>query len=178
MGCDIHAFVEYKETWDNGHEQWTAFSGELDLGRNYFIFGCLTNGNVRYPIKIKPGVEPKGLPSIVSWEVEHANTLYITEKGDGERETTIANALKWAKDYGKKFTYDVKSNQPIKIENPDWHTHSWLTVKEYEAILKTAEKIAKKEGESIYFPYWSVLDLMKSLTKRGEEARLVFWFDN
>lgn len=178
MGCDIHAFIEYKETWDDGSEHWNSFSDEISLGRNYFMFGCLTNGNVRYPIRIKSGVDPKGLPPNVSWEVENANTLYITEKGEGEYEATMSNAMRWVRDYGKKFTYHPESKKPVKIENPDWHTHSWLTIKEYEAILKTAEKIAKKEGENVYFMYWSVLDLMKSLAKRGEEARLVFWFDN
>jgi len=176
MGCDIHAFVEYKENYEED-SYWRAFSDEISLGRNYFMFGCLTNGHVRYRIRLKSGIDPKGLPSGVSWEVNDSNTLYISDDGEGGREVTMKTALKWAKEHNKKFIYDSQKS-PIRIENPDYHTHSWLTVSEYEAIVKEAQKISKKKDEGVNVMYLIILDLMKSMLKRGIETRLVFWFDN
>lgn len=72
MGCDIHGFIEYRDKDDKRDEpNWNSVSvDELSLGRNYNVFGYLTDGQVRYDPELKFGVHPKGLPKgNMSWEV-------------------------------------------------------------------------------------------------------------
>jgi hypothetical protein len=75
MGCDIHGFIEYRSKDDKRDEPiWNAVSEELSLGRNYNVFGYLTDGQVRYNPELEFGVRPKGLPKgNLSFEVREAN---------------------------------------------------------------------------------------------------------
>lgn len=72
MGCDIHAFVEYKSKHDFRHDaRWDSFSSDqINLDRNYNLFGYLTNGQVRYDPDMEYGINPRGLPEYPSHEVE------------------------------------------------------------------------------------------------------------
>ena len=182
MGCDIHAFIEYRDKEDKREEAyWEAFSGELSLGRNYYMFGYLTNGNVRYGgVNLKFGVDPKGLPKDPSYEIKNNSRLWITEKGEGDNETTLEKAEKWNKSLGCKIHYDHwnDKSKPSHVDHPDLHSHSWLSLKEYKMILDAAIKDQKKHHEWVNIQYKVIYDLMKSLDKNGMEVRLVFWFDN
>lgn len=179
MGCDIHAFVEFKDKKDKRNDPyWRSYSDEIDLGRNYYMFGCLTNGNVRQSVKLKNGVDPKGLPDKVSFTVEVASTLYITKTGEGDNETTLEKAKRWAEGGRCKLHYrDSDPTNPFRVDHPDWHNHSWLTCDEYGAIIKEAKK-NKDDDEWVGVDYLATLDLMKSFDKRGMDVRLVFYFDN
>lgn len=42
MGCDIHAYVEYKKADNNG--DWISFGGRINPGRNYSLFGRMAEG--------------------------------------------------------------------------------------------------------------------------------------
>lgn len=56
MGCDIHAYVEYRPA---GRSDWLSFGGQFVLYRNYDIFGhiaAVRRGD------IKPVVPPRGIP--------------------------------------------------------------------------------------------------------------------
>lgn len=53
-------FLEYRPK----KMDWEIFSlGEINLGRNYEMFGNLTGGRVRGEISVKTIIEPRGLPN-------------------------------------------------------------------------------------------------------------------
>ncbi len=62
MGTDIHGFIEVHE---NGH--WTA-KGDVDLDRNYVLFGCLFG--VRNRGNFRPLFPNRGLPEGISQETQ------------------------------------------------------------------------------------------------------------
>ena len=62
--------------------------------------------------------------------------LYITEDGKGDKEVTLESPQKWKY---CKIINDDKGN-PYKVEHPNWHSHSWMTIDE----LKQAYKWYKK----------------------------------
>lgn len=143
------------------------------------MFGYLTNGIVRYDPNLKFGIDPKGLPKDnLSYDVQNACRLYITEKGEGDNETTMENALKYNEKYGCKLYYSERDKEkPLFVDSPDLHSHSWLSLTEYEMLI---DEMKKNEDEDVYVnvQFLAVLDLMKSLENNGMKTRFVFWFDN
>lgn len=167
MGCDIHAFIEFKP---KEYDYWDSFGGELNLGRNYEMFGFLTDGEVRSGDSLKSSIPPRGIPDgKLSWDVDDSLKLYITEDGKGEHETTLEDAQRWR---GK--IYNDKDGKPYMVDHPDWHTHSWLTYKEFKSILDEM----KRKRIDVYTPYKAVLSVMKTFEEEKYLTRLVFWFDN
>lgn len=178
MGADIHMYVEYvhkegkKRSEDNGElPGWISFGGRINPGRNYILFGYLAG--VRYnPVA---ALTPKGLPNDLGYMSLYDSRLYITEDGKGEHETTMENALRWNK-VGRKLHND-REGKPRWVDHPDWHSHSWLTTKEFSKVLKKYLKDTHDWGDAI--EYRALLSAMKTLEKSGEyESRVVFWFDN
>ena len=102
------------------------------------------------------------------------NRLFITEKGEDERECTLEQAKKW-ETYGRKITY--QNDVPTFVEHPEWHSHTWLNLKEYKQALKLYKK-NNSPSYGVPIEYQAILDLMKSLKKSGAIPKLVFWFDN
>lgn len=186
MGCDIHMYIEYvhksdverykkelKEKKEDARKPYiNSFGDRLNPGRNYCMFGCLARG-VRDDID--GAIEPKGLPpqDEMGYMSMSDNRVYITEDGEGDNECTIYQAMKW-EEYGRKITY--RDDKPIFIENPDWHSYTWLTIKEYREALDLYKQNSMFDGAPI--EYQAVLDLMKSFKKNGAIPRIVFWFDN
>jgi hypothetical protein len=186
MGADIHMYIEYvhksdverykkelKEKKEDARKPYVhSFGDRLNPGRNYCMFGCLAKG-VRSDID--GAIEPKGLPPedqlghTSMWD----NRVYITEDGEGDNECTIYQAMSWEK-YGRKITY--RDDKPIFVENPDWHSYTWLTLKEYKEALDLYKQNSIFDGVPI--EYQAVLDLMKSFKKNGAIPKIVFWFDN
>ena len=64
-----------------------------------------------------------------------------------------------------------------RVTHPDWHSHSWLNIKEYEESLLYVLKLLEKE-EHWLVEYFAILASMKELENRECETRVVFWFDN
>ena len=188
MGADIHMYVEYvyksdverykkelKEKKEDIRKPYVhSFGDELNPGRNYCMFGCLAKG-VREDID--EAIEPKGLPSEdqLGYMSMWGNRVYITENGDGDGECTIGQAIKW-EEYGRKITY--RDDKPIYVENPDFHSYTWLTLKEYQEALKLYQKNSVFRFDGVPIEYQAVLDLMKSFKKNGAIPKIVFWFDN
>lgn len=143
------------------------------------VFGYLTNGRVRYEPSLEFGVDPKGLPEgALSYTVKNASRLYISEDGEGENETTMEKALKYNQQYRCKLYYnDRDKEKPVYVDHPDFHSHSWLSLTEYEMLI---DEMKKNEDEDVYVgvDYLAVLDLMKSLENNGMKTRFIFWFDN
>jgi hypothetical protein len=171
MGCDIHAYIEYK---DPKYDWWDSFATGINPGRNYTMFGLMAKG-VRSDYN--DGFIPKGLPENLAYVTESDNRLYITNNRDGSRTCTLDDAEKF-KEYGCKVINN-KEGKPTWVTHPDWHTHSWLTIDEFEKALNTYYKKAEIEGYSgKLIEYESILAVMKRLKELDCETRLVFWFDN
>jgi hypothetical protein len=169
MGCDIHMYIEYKSK-KREDNSWFNFGGRINPGRNYFMFGILAG--VR--CIVEGAFEKKGLPENLSFESKNGNYVYIYEDDKSENSCTLETAKSWEKSWGCKIIY-TKDNVPYKVENPDWHTHSWLSVDEFE---KAMEIYKSKAEYSIYVKYEAILAAMKKLAEFDNEVRIVFWFDN
>lgn len=162
MGCDIHAYIEYK--WDEDHgypSHWHSFGGELNLPRSYRTFALMAG--VRGDAD--PVVAPRGIPAEMGWSAESDYWTYVGphskdfEARKARAEDWVKAGLSVWKDESKEF-----------VSGPDWHTHSWLTPDEY------AKVVSQLEGDSP--EYRAVLAALLSFELSGCQARLVFWFDN
>jgi hypothetical protein len=168
MGCDIHMFIEHKHKDDN---YWRPFGGRIHGRRNYTLFGYLAN--VRGDGAI---IEPRGLPEELGYEADALAYYYITDtKSEGEQCTTLQTARNWEKNYGCKIITN-SDGEPKYVQHPDWHTYSWLTTKEFRAVLKKYNKQIPKEYAE--YEYEAILSAMAKLEKFNLDVRLVFWFDN
>lgn len=180
MDCDIHMYIEYKPK-KSEFDDWESFGGKINPGRDYVMFGLMSKG-VR--TEFDESHPPKGRIPIgkSGWKSEDDSLLYITKDGDQEGETTIIKALRWSKTYGLNLHKYGESEEPVCIDHPDYHSHSWLTIEEYEKSLKDYEQIATECGYVFKQPdvkYFAVLSSMKTLESNGEnEVRVVFWFDS
>jgi len=167
MGCDIHAFIDYNKP---GEDYVHPLSEELYLDRDYAVFSKLANVR-NYDEDIEPISEPRGLPEKVSYIVSDENSLYISEIETNSDYCTKEDAENWVKCGASKYTDDHKSS----VTNPDYHSHPWLSVEEYEQAIKELQTVIKYKLNVNYF---AVLAAMKFLQDNGYEVRLVFWFDN
>ena len=176
-------YVEYTRVEDKNQltevkkpSYWMSWGGRINPGRDYVLFGYLSKG-VRYDAD--KGFEAKGLPDELGWQSLLESRLYISKDGNdsGEYATTLEKALEWNQRFGCKLTYD-KDGNPTHVDHPDWHSHSWLTTKEFEQAIKLSQKDKNSWG-SVGIEYKALLAAMKSFEKTKKyEARVVFWFDN
>lgn len=190
MGADIHMYVEYRnkkqakerETRGDG-PYWVSYGDGMNPGRNYTMFAVLAGVRGQYA----ESFEPKGkIPrELMGWSAGCDAVMYIYNKNDEDKGwdnyVTLEKATEWSK-YGNKITYD-RNGEPSAVEHPDWHSHSWMSIKELEKAYKIYAKKASKEwNEKITKPpveWMALLASMKALEDDGEnEVRVVFWFDN
>jgi hypothetical protein len=166
-------YIQYKR---KGSDFWQGFGGRINPGRNYGMFGILAGVRCSIPNSF----EAKGIPTHdISYQCKDDLYLTITEDGKGDGETTLERALDWNKHYGSKLLYS--NEKPYRVLHPDWHSHSWLTVKELANAYRMYSALHKKEwgAASVPVEYKAILAAMKSIEKTGEyEAEVVFWFDN
>ena len=166
MGCDIHAFIDFNKP---GEDWCQCFSDELSLDRDYAVFAKLA-GVRNHGDEIVPISEPRGLPQNVSWTVSGEDNLFVVEKDENESGTcTKEQADGWVARGISKYK-DEKH-----ISNPDHHSHSWVSLQEYEKALSELSGIIKYK---LAVEYFAVLSAMKTIAENGYEVRLVFWFDN
>lgn len=157
MGCDIHCYIEHRAKND---PHWQSFGGRINPGRSYGMFGRLAG--VRRDGAL---VEPRGLPESLGWESASDSKVYIVE-GVGDAPDGCcrrSDAERWVASGSSTLCREGKA-----VTHPDWHTPSWLTPNEWEAALMP-ESLTE---------YRAVLAAMRSFETAGEEARIVFWFDN
>ena len=160
MGCDIHAFIDY----DCDMTDWTyanSFAEEIDLPRNYLLFGLLAG--VRQRIDVEPVSLPKGLPDKVSWPVERRYTIYISDVERDKVQQWLANG--WS---------TLWRNH--RITNPDWHSASWLSVDELEEVERRYDSYVA--NHHLIQIRNNVLAAIIAAMKMLPAGRLVFWFDN
>ncbi len=159
MGCDIHAYIEYKA---KGQQYWHDFGGRINPGRDYFLFGRLADG-VRGD---GPALVPaRGMPKDAAWSARDDGFLFITEDGQGDKCCTVENARQWSP-WTEWKIHDY-------VAHPDWHSHSWATADEWEKAVEPC-----LTGERVEYAYAAVLAAMRSFEANGYESRVVFWFDN
>ncbi len=163
MGCDIHAFIEYRRSAD----RWWPFGSEFRLGRDYDLFGCLAG--VRSG-KHNPVASGRGVPSDVAYAADSENKLWISDSLE-EGCTTKENADHWIS--SGNSTPIMRDGKMVAVTHPDWHSHSWCTMDELTTVLETVSAEHAPSPD-----YYAVLAAMKQLEEMGHEARLVFWFDN
>lgn len=177
MGCDIHAYVETTTSNTGEKGYWTNFGSKFHLDRNYGMFGFLAGVRT----DDKPIVSPRGLPENLAFRTDDDAFFRISDEyADQPGYCSFAEAQRY-ETYGSRIhLYDGK---PWKIDNPDWHTHSWLTPEEfdrviaaYEAKYVTGEHATENRRWSA--EYHALSAAMKSLQTFGLKVRLVFWFDN
>jgi hypothetical protein len=175
MGCDAHFYIQYKKKTEDD-QLWRNFGGRLNPGRNYAMFGILAGVRDKNP---PHSFEPKGIlpEEKQSWYVRNDLYLYITEDGKGDNETTLERAKSWG---GCQIINDINGD-PYKVDHPDWHSHSWMTIEEYKQALKWYKEYAKEDGieGGVPFDYKVILKVMKVLENNGRnDVLLIFWFDN
>lgn len=164
MGCDIHAYIEHKP---KNRESWQSFGGRINPGRIYGMFAKLAD--VRNTFGIKPISEPRGIPDGISSGAFEDYTMYITET-EGENYVTTERAAAWVKDGSSKYLRNDHF-----VSNPDWHSESWCNADELEQAITDVWRSGFNGCEV----EWKVLvATMRSFEQQGEDARLVFWFDN
>lgn len=188
MGCDVHFYVEYtykdklevyNKAIENGEKPkdsvfWRCFGSRMNPGRNYSLFGILSKGVRGYNNK---GFDARGLPSHdnLGFYAMDDSRLFITGSGEGDNVCTLETALDWQKRLNCKIYYN-NENKATFVDNPDHHSHSWLTTKEFEKALRIYKTEEKFDSP---VEYAALLSAMKTLEKSGHYvARVVFWFDN
>jgi hypothetical protein len=193
MGCDIHMYVEYAdkkrvEQSNIGEKDsrgelikpyWRDFGGRINPGRHYMMFGFLSKG-VRS--NFSNGLPPKGLPPFaeLAYYSRNDSVCYITEQpGNDENSVTLETALKWAEN-GRIKIIDNSNGRPTWVEHPDWHSHTWLTLKEYETAINNykEESIRLYNSFESMTEYMAILSAMKTIEEDGYVTRIVLWFDN
>lgn len=181
MGCDIHCYIEYRSE-NSDFTSWNDFGKKINPGRNYQIFGLMAKG-VR--ADYDESLDIKGLPDYetLGYSSKDDAYIYISESKDPDC-CSLETAQKW-ESYGHKIIY--RNGNPIFVENPDWHSHSWLTTEEFNYVLNL---YYQKNSDSILEPYEymkssyiapeyeAILAAMLRFEDLGYKARLVFWFDN
>lgn len=169
MGCDIHCYVEHR---DKGSEHWYGFGGRINPGRNYQMFGLLAG--VRGGTAL---VEPRGVPENMAYDARDDYWLFINRSGQpGDGETTPERAAKYVAEDGCEYVGHQTNGQPNWVTHPDWHSASWLTPDEFQKASDAAAEADAPYGLSS--EYYALIAAMREFEKRGEDARVVFWFDN
>jgi len=162
MGCDIHAYVEYKETGE-----WRHFAS-LSMKRNYGVFACMANVRNSGEATV---FEAKGIPDDLGWTVASEYLFYIDdEAADREGYCTKMEADLWVR---RGDSVKIGEN---RITRPDWHSASWLSL--HEVFQAHANYMSRYLA---FYPEPSlsaIIALLEELRKAYDDVRLVFWFDN
>lgn len=173
MGCDIHAHIEYAEYEREGTPIWWHYC-TFFAGRDYWLFALMAG--VRAYSGETPLVDPRGVPSGMTWETEGAFTLRVVEaETHHEGECSRKDAESWVRSGASKLLTEPDAKYP-KVTHPDWHTPSWLSTEEVLAVLQKYGEL--HAGAVPRANMLAAVAAMKAFESAGLKARLVFWFDN
>lgn len=141
MGADVHAFIEYT---DKNYEDPRNLC-EVKIERNYWLFILMAGVRGNSIQGHEQIVKRKGLPSKTSWQIKNKAYLFIVDdpKNVQEGYCTKTEASQWAKE-GRKYIEGKR-----RIEHPDWHSHTWLNLKEVEKLIETYSKLEDKIYEYV-----------------------------
>lgn len=162
MGCDIHAYIEFDPGWKE--PTWLHY-GRAFFWRNYELFGRMAG--VRYT-EVQH-IKPKGFPTDADTTTRREYFLELIDDATLQNEAGYCSpecATTYVKYSGSYYTtFGTKTF----VSHPDWHTASWLTRDEFDAIAKDLKEDKDKQA-------LAVSNLMNTLTCPA--VRIVFWFDN
>jgi hypothetical protein len=180
MGCDIHAFIEFKE--ESGIFA-SLTNGTLALPREFPLFNHLAFGDggcseeLPYP--------PRGLPA----DLSSATRSYFYAPADKVRDRVHVHLSLIANVTGKPVealmeVYLSGVSPAAKEEyrcrqllpEPELHTHSWLTFGELEEVLAWA----RMRRDDLSPEFAATVGAMQVLAVRfgdKDQVRLVFGFD-
>lgn len=141
MGCDIHIYPEYyskKSLIEEPERLWvSSICGEYQIGRSYDLFGIMCHGvRSNNPNSID---NARGLPDDpnMGYLAKSRSQLVVIPdhelKSSCAPEGFIAESLvdNWRKTGSKILTINPASETDREvIQNPDYHSHSWLTTQE------------------------------------------------
>lgn len=209
MGCDIHAVIEHYNAEDATSFPATAFSSEIGFGRDYSLFGFLAG--VRS--MTRDFIPPRGIPAspAISWDSEASLFLTVQDASCGNflnHRLILRSEFEELRGSHPELIVKQNSFGETLIQNPSWHSISWLTLPELYAVRKRylldqieyycnisrskrhelLEFIKAQEPSRLLdyvFPMadsktlYSSLCTMRALEKFGDtRTRLVFWFDS
>lgn len=165
MGCDIHCYIEYSEYKGS----WWGFGGRINPGRDYDIFARLA-GVRNYGDEIKTPIPPRGVPADMSYEAMGDYALLLSDDGEPDMEGHVhkSTAKLWYGNNPEKYL--IRNRMPYAVVHPDWHSHSWMTLDEFESTIKEY-----LDGNAIYL---AMIAAMRAMESNGVKTRIIFWFDN
>jgi len=134
MGCDIHAYVDFKSFKKDNCDWYIKNLAQIRLGRDYLLFSYLAD--VRNYNNITPISPPKDIPKNNSYIVEHDYTLFVLDDAETINESGYCSK-KQAEEYVK---YGSKWYDENRVTHPDWHSVSWLTVEELKKVQQEYSK--------------------------------------
>lgn len=181
MGCDIHTYVEFGKSRDDGSVYWNNFTRNGG-SRNYIMFGVLAGVRVS-SVQL---FEPKGMPEgSMGLRTSEDYWLHVApeahpEWADDDSWVSLDQATRWMEN-GSSIGEKDDSGRLRRVSGPDWHSHSWLTADELAQALDHYKSVAAKHwpDDADVPPEWAAtLASMRSFEAAGQQSRLVFWFDN
>ncbi len=184
MGCDIHGWVEFRETARDTRfdEEWYAvIDAGILLDRNYSMFGSLFG--VRNGTDFAPIAAGRGLPPHVSDELKER----AEEAGCGYHSHTWVTgtelqAVNWEEKALDGIAWSTSHSGPQvregrRLSHDDPHRHDGATWTE-EGLMFSIGQVTRREaaGDDLCL----LLAMMEPLMQKygGECVRLVVWFDN
>ena len=176
MGTDIHTFIEYK-VQNNKKVSWRSFSdGAFWLERDYTMFYILAqvrSEKTPKSFKAKGKVPFNQISNSVRDGRMASIGEYNEEYGGCIRGYTKEQAIEFKKKFGCRIQYICKN--PYWVDEPDYHSDTWLTFSEYSQALQYYEDYTK---ETPPIGYLAVYEIMKVYENAGHETRLIVFFDN
>jgi len=181
MGCDIHAYIDYDWTRDDGEVFVWGFC-HPNFRRDYSLFALMAGG-IRDERQKQASYPVRGLPEKMSWATEGAYSLYVNDEdwaADAEGYCSREDAERWTKPYrdGGESSSVWMNDEHSRVSHPDWHTASWLYPDEFEDCISKYHAQFEQGSGKVQPEVDAILAAMRAFEARGHVVRLVFWFDN
>lgn len=137
MGCNIHAYIDYEQP-----DGTVNHFGRVHIARDYRLFVLFAGVRGSAVQGMMPVTQKRGLPANISVQVAHDAYLTVIDE-EVVREHRCCSR-KDAEEWGAKYVDEAKRH----IHNPDWHSHTWLTLEEVEEVITRYSTL--KENHRIY----------------------------
>jgi hypothetical protein len=137
MGCDIHSYIEVVRTQRND-TYYTKVFFTPNITRDYLLFACMAGVRTHSTENLPAFATPKGLPDRLSCEVQQEYYMYVAndekEEEEFEQDGVSACSKEDAEKYKQRGLKEIKIGDMTFIEDPDYHSASWLTIEELEEV--------------------------------------------
>lgn len=153
MGADMHGGIETVDTFtitdDEGkkHDSKNVYTFcDLHVDRDYTLFALIAGVRASWQNTQgrKPGT-PKGFPADAGWSMLERYALVVSDSFEGEGRCSFGDAERWI-NQGISKVIEERDGKPFRINNPDWHSATWLGLDELKAIQQSYNSIAAPES--------------------------------